>query len=104
MIFQILSLFFVLVSYILIVVSLLHARRKRDEAFNSCMRITNEDQLIPMKGRLVVVPWYIASRYWSFKWSIYAKMTITLSKYAFLSTILALICCITRALQLLKLI
>lgn len=89
MIYIILSLFFVFVTLVLIILADFWATRKRNEAFHLCECITSDDQLIPMKGRLVVVSWQTAFRYYFYKQSIYERLAITLHKYSIFTAALA---------------
>ena len=86
---------FAAIALSLLVLAILWAERKADEAYNLLMQVRPPVELIGMRGRCVVVHWYTAHRYYRYKWSVYVKMWNKLMRLALGLVSLALLCTIT---------
>ena len=88
------SLGFAAISLSLVVLAILWAELKSDEAYNLLMQVRPPTELIGMRGRCAVVHWYTARRYYHYKWSVYVRIRTKIRRYALASSLFGLLCAI----------
>jgi hypothetical protein len=82
------------ISLSLVVLAILWAELKSDEAYNLLMQVRPPIELIGMRGRCAVAHWYTAYRYYRYKWSVYVRIRRKIMCYALASSLLGLLCAI----------